>query len=110
MPLRRLTRFEIVHAVTKSPWTTNFRHLLPVSKILNEKLKLPTYENFSRKVVPVNDRIKHWNIVPGDQIRVLGDKSSTIREVTAINKFRNRVYVRGMNEKVSKQVFVQSVS
>ncbi|KAF5393976.1 hypothetical protein D9757_000333 [Collybiopsis confluens] len=101
MPLRRLTKFDIIRGVTKNPWTSNFRHLLPVSKILNAKLKAPTIENFSRKVVPANERIKYWNIVPGDQVRLLGDKSSTIREVTAINKFRNRVYVRGVNEKVA---------
>lgn len=96
MPLRRLTKRELVSAITRDPRTTNFRHLLPVSKILQTKLKNElSIETFSRKTAPVRDRIKYWNIVPGDQIRLLGDRKKTLQEVTAINKFRNRVYVRG---------------
>jgi len=86
--------------VTKSPRTTNFRHLLPVSKILRAKLDGLNIETFSKKTAPVKDRIKYWNIVPGDQIRLLGDRKKTLQEVTAINKFRNRVYVRGTGKEL----------
>ncbi|KAJ4472136.1 hypothetical protein J3R30DRAFT_3660026 [Lentinula aciculospora] len=111
MPFHRLTRHEIVFAVSRSPWTTSFRHLLPVSKILNQKLNRTSFEAFSKKVVAVKDRIKYWNIVPGDQIRLLGGrrkgkdsaegKNVVLHEVVAVNKFRNRVYVRGMRHDVS---------
>lgn len=69
---------------------------------------MSSLENASKKVVPVKDRIKYWNIVPGDQIRLLGrrrggrrDENEVLHEVVAVNKFRNRVYVRGMRHDVS---------
>ncbi|KAL0580907.1 Transcription factor mbp1 [Marasmius crinis-equi] len=95
MPLKRLTRHDIITAVTKSPWTTNFRHLLPVTSRLHRSLDRPTVKDFSKKVARTKDRIKWWNVVPGDQIRLLGDVRGTLQEVMAINRFRNRVYVRG---------------
>ncbi|KAJ3966942.1 hypothetical protein EV361DRAFT_528365 [Lentinula raphanica] len=106
MPLHRLTKHEIVNAVTRSPWTTSFRHLLPASRLLKGLLKKPSLVNFSKKIVPEKDRIKWWNIVPGDQVRLLGrrrggttgkdGKEVLLHEVVAVNKFRNRVYVKGM--------------
>jgi hypothetical protein len=51
--------------------------------------------------VAPKDRIKFWNIVPGDNIRLRGDSSSKIREVVKINKLDNSVYVnRKADEKV----------
>ncbi len=44
--------------------------------------------------VKPKDRIKWWNVVPGDQVRVLGDKEGSIREVFRINKLSNRVYLK----------------
>jgi len=47
------------------------------------------------KSVRPKDRIKYWNVVPGDQIRLLGDKTNTLHEVLSINKVSNRVFVKG---------------
>ncbi|KAG7096659.1 hypothetical protein E1B28_004074 [Marasmius oreades] len=107
MPLQRLARNDITSAITKSPWTTNFRHLLPVTKRLKRALERPTWKTFSKKVAETRDRIKYWNVVPGDQIRLLRDTRGTLQEVLAINKFRNRVYVRGLQyqqEEADEQV------
>ncbi|KAF9008806.1 hypothetical protein BDQ17DRAFT_1397967 [Cyathus striatus] len=89
MSLRYFNRQNVLDAVTTSPFTTNFRHLLPIpTKWLMERDR-------KMKRVQVKDRIKHWNIVPGDQIRILGDKKNTLREVLSINRMTNRVYVKG---------------
>ncbi|KAF9076569.1 hypothetical protein BDP27DRAFT_1255514 [Rhodocollybia butyracea] len=94
-PTNRLVAYDLIHALTRTSRTTNFRHLLPAPKHLGENLQASQYTaNFSPETVPVKDRIKWWNIVPGDQIRVIGDENSVIHQVTAINKLRNRVYVR----------------
>ncbi|THV05388.1 hypothetical protein K435DRAFT_849954 [Dendrothele bispora CBS 962.96] len=103
MPLHRLTRADIIRAVTKSPSTKHFRHLLPVNKHLKRLLKFPHFEAFSKKVVPEKDRIKYWNVVPGDQVRIRGDRNSTLHEVVAINKFRNRVFVRNTQSQTADQ-------
>ncbi|KAF7776307.1 hypothetical protein Agabi119p4_4700 [Agaricus bisporus var. burnettii] len=47
------------------------------------------------KSVKPKDRIKYWNVVPGDQIRLLGDSSNRLHEVLSINKISNRVFVKG---------------
>lgn len=48
------------------------------------------------KSVRPKDRIKYWNVVPGDQIRLLGDKKNTLHEVLSINRISNRVFVKGV--------------
>ena len=80
-----------VFVTTKS--TTNFRHLLPVAKP-----KRFTQENpLDRRPDPVKpkDRIKWWNIVPGDQVRVMAEENAKLREVKGVNKFTNRVFIEG---------------
>ncbi|EJD03689.1 uncharacterized protein FOMMEDRAFT_19078 [Fomitiporia mediterranea MF3/22] len=73
--------------------TINFRHLLPVAK--PRHIVSPSrVERIPEPVLP-KDRIKWWNIVPGDQVRVMAEKSAKIREVKGINKFANRVYIEG---------------
>lgn len=67
--------------------TTNFRHLVQ----LQRRKKLPGIQE--RKSVPVKDRIKWWNIVPGDRVRLMTDKENRLHEVKGINKYWNRVYV-----------------
>ena len=46
------------------------------------------------KACATKDRIKWWNVVPGDQVRILADKSSPVREVLGVNKVTNRVYLK----------------
>ncbi|KAL5519230.1 hypothetical protein ACEPAH_913 [Sanghuangporus vaninii] len=73
--------------------TTDFRHLLSVPKPRRGQERSPL-EKWKEPVLP-KDRIKWWNIVPGDQVRVMAEKEGTIREVKGINKYNNRVYIEG---------------
>jgi len=79
-------------ATTTRPWTTNFKHLLPIPR---KWLKRTSIRDPVIKAARPDDRIKYWNIVPGDQIRLLGDKSNTLHEVLSINRISNRVFVKG---------------
>jgi hypothetical protein len=92
MPLRTFTRRQLLNAATTNPWTTDFRHLLPFPK---KWLKRSTRRDPVIKSVRPRDRIKYWNVVAGDQIRLLGDKSNTLHEVLSINRISNRVFVKG---------------
>lgn len=73
--------------------TADFRHLLPVPKLRRHQPPNPL-EKAKEPVFP-KDRIKWWNIVPGDKVRVMAEKDGSVREVKGINKFNNRVYVEG---------------
>ncbi|KAI0347063.1 hypothetical protein BDW22DRAFT_1367342 [Trametopsis cervina] len=50
------------------------------------------------KDVKPKDRIKWWNIVPGDQVRLRGDTENVLREVQSVNKLTNTVYLRRATE------------
>ncbi|KAG1773903.1 hypothetical protein EDD22DRAFT_976011 [Suillus occidentalis] len=89
-----LTRIQVQRATTVSPWTRDFRHLLPVPKHFQNR---QTWFDPITKAVRVKDRIKYWNVVPGDQICIRGDTRKIIHEVLSINKFTNRVYLKGAN-------------
>jgi hypothetical protein len=92
MPLRPFTRKQLLNAPTTNPWTTDFRHLLPIPK---QWLKRTTRRDPVIKSVRPRDRVKYWNVVAGDQIRLLGDKTNTLHEVLSINRISNRVFVKG---------------
>ncbi|EPQ59611.1 hypothetical protein GLOTRDRAFT_125909 [Gloeophyllum trabeum ATCC 11539] len=103
-----LRRSQVVRAATQSPVLRDLRHL---DSIPRWWLKKATFADPSPKVVKQKDRIKWWNIVPGDQVRVLGDRESTIREVLSINRFSNRVYLKGIrNEGESSQQPPRSIN
>ncbi|KAF8076050.1 hypothetical protein FPV67DRAFT_1617570 [Lyophyllum atratum] len=87
------TRRQLLSATTTKPWTQNFRHLLPIPK---KFMKRTSIRDPLIKSVRPKDRIKYWNVVPGDQIRLLGDKKNTLHEVLSINRFSNRVFVKGV--------------
>lgn len=87
----RLAVWELRNAVTTKQHTTNFRHLLPVNKRV---VKYRGEGVPGVKTAPAKDRIKWWNIVPGDQVRVMADKMGLVREVLGVNKISNRVYVQ----------------
>ena len=40
------------------------------------------------------DRIKYWNIVPGDFVKLRGDTNATVHEVHKVNKLTNRVILK----------------
>ncbi|KXN87948.1 hypothetical protein AN958_07958 [Leucoagaricus sp. SymC.cos] len=92
MTYKGYTRLQLIRGATTSPWTTNFRHLLPFPKKWLKRIG--GREQIIKSVRP-KDRIKYWNVVPGDQIRLLGDKTNTLHEVLSINKISNRVFVKG---------------
>lgn len=77
---------------SQNPWlfskvkTSNFRHLLPYRR--NAAALEDT------KIVSVDHRIKWWNVVPGDQVRVIGDNDEKVRDVNLVNKLTNRVYLK----------------
>src|SRR6267154_3240356 len=82
-----LTRIQVQRATTVSPWTRDFRHLLPVPKHFQNR---QTWFDPVTKAVRVKDRIKFWNVVPGDQICIRGDARKTIHEILSINRFTKR--------------------
>lgn len=53
-----------------------------------------TFNDPTVKAVPMRDRIKYWNIVPGDKVCVFGDKTNTIHEVMSVNKITNQVFMK----------------
>lgn len=87
-----LKRVEVTQALTTLPWTRNYRHLLPVPR--HWLVRKTRFDPHTKAVRP-QDRIKHWNIVPGDRIRLRGDRKNTLHEVLSINRFSNRVYLKG---------------
>lgn len=91
MPARPFSKNELRNIVSNSTITNNFRHLLPISKRF---LKKSPAEGNSIKAAPARDRIKWWNVVPGDQVRVMGDREMPVREVLAVNKVSNRVFLQ----------------
>ncbi|KAJ2912206.1 hypothetical protein MD484_g8209, partial [Candolleomyces efflorescens] len=92
MSLKYLTRRTAISATTTSPYLTNLNHLRTIPK---SWLKRRSISDPKLKSVRTPDRIRYWNIVPGDQIRIRGDKSNALHEVLSINRLSNRVFVKG---------------
>ncbi|KAF8165081.1 hypothetical protein B0H34DRAFT_687721 [Crassisporium funariophilum] len=90
--LKYFTRRAALGATTKNPALSNLNHLrsIPRAWLLRQTKHDPKI-----KSVRVGDRIKFWNIVPGDHIRLRGDEDSTIHEVLSINRLSNRVFLKG---------------
>jgi hypothetical protein len=98
MPLKHLGIVGVQRRkITRENLTRNFDHLLPNSRIV----LYPDRRQSDINVVPVKHRIKWWNIVPGDQVRVRGKESEGVKEVFAINKYANRVYLKNLQQPVS---------
>ncbi|KAI0771479.1 hypothetical protein BD413DRAFT_548891 [Trametes elegans] len=96
-----ITAKELAYAATSQVFTRSFRHLLPVPRFLVRGPFMPGQPK--PKDTKPKDRIKFWNIVPGDYVRVRGDTSGTIREVHKVNKISNRVLLK---REVNKAGFV----
>jgi len=92
MSLRYFTRRTAIDATTTSPYLTNFNHLKTIPKAWRKRGSL--YDP-KLKSVRTPDRIRQWNIVPGDQIRLRGDPTNALHEVLSINRLSNRVFVKG---------------
>ncbi|KAF7355012.1 Nucleoside transporter [Mycena sanguinolenta] len=96
VPKAPLTKFlkDRLRAGTTFPWTTNFNHLRRVPRHLKQNSKY-VHDSFDpEKKLSVHipkDRIKFWNIVPGDFVRVRGRYGNKLREVYKIRRLENIV-------------------
>jgi hypothetical protein len=100
-----LSRAQVLTATTTSPWTKDFRHLVPIPR---HWMRRKTTKDPYIKAVPPKQRIKYWNIVPGDQIRVQGDPGGTIHEVLSINRISNRVFLKGIAKVCGHSIFLSA--
>ncbi|PSR73590.1 hypothetical protein PHLCEN_2v10509 [Hermanssonia centrifuga] len=95
-------------AVTNSPWTRDHRHVTAI--IPRAWTRRMIWKDPRINDVKPKDRIKWWNVVPGDQVRVLGDKEGSIREVFRINKLSNRVYLKRQGTEDTQKMTGRSTS
>ena len=86
-------RPQVFSKIEESPWTYNWHHLVPISHSYLSRLKK---QNNTLPIRP-KDRIKQWNIVPGDRVRVRGEEAGSIRQVFGINRYNNFVYLKGLH-------------
>jgi hypothetical protein len=91
MPIRPLLRSEVARSASSEILTRDFRHLLSFP---SRWAKRSSFKDPKVKTVHQKDRIKWWNIVPGDRVRVLGDPNRTIHEVSAVNKLGSRIFLK----------------
>jgi hypothetical protein len=87
-----LSKAQALKATTNSPFTKDFKHLKPFPR---HWLKRQLFAEQIIKSVPPRDRIKYWNIVPGDTIADIKDRTKKLYEVLSINKLSNRVFLKG---------------
>ena len=85
-------RHQALAKATVTPWTKDLRHVRAVIPRL--WARPPLGMGTKIKSVKPKDRIKWWNIVPGDQVRLRGDPEDIVHEVRKIDKLANRVYLR----------------
>jgi hypothetical protein len=96
-----ITVAQVRAAITSNPWTKDFLHL---EAFPTTYLKRYSFKDMLVKAVKPRDRIKYWNIVPGDRVRIIGDKEGQVLEVFKINKLSNRVYLKGSSTNVRRDV------
>lgn len=96
LPVLNTHQVASIGRVSQEPWTKDWYHLRDLSKGQKKVLfgRMNPKPELYKGMVPVQTRIKQWNIIPGDLIRVRGQED-TIREVFGINKFKNLVYLKG---------------
>jgi hypothetical protein len=92
---------QALFAWTKYPFTKNFNHLGRLRPGVPPRDKL---QNPIDAPVSAKNRIKYWNIVPGDRVRVRGHRVKDILRVAEINKLTNRVRLRRIEEDEVRRV------
>lgn len=91
--MRGIAKWQVLKATTTNPLIRDFRHLLPCP---HRWFKIQDWANPRVQAVRPRDRIKYWNIAPGDSIVDRLDPSKTVEQVLAVNRFSNRVYLKGV--------------
>ncbi|QRW01739.1 hypothetical protein RhiLY_00736 [Ceratobasidium sp. AG-Ba] len=84
--------------LTVSRVTKNFGHLTGGPKYY-QRTRITSNLNPRSNIPKPSDRIKYWNIVPGDFVRVVrgAHADSQKREVLSIDKIRNTVRLKGIS-------------
>lgn len=84
-------------ALTTSRITKDFRHLV-IGPLFRQRSRIPTKLSTSPNYPKPSDRIKYWNIVPGDFVRIVrgANADGEKREVLSVDKTRNLVNVKGI--------------
>jgi hypothetical protein len=80
---------QLTRATTLSTVTRSLKHLLP----FRFQRRPGDRRDKEEEPVHVNERIKWWNIVPGDKVKILDFKDTRQWRVHSINKLSNKVYV-----------------
>ncbi|KAK7061414.1 nucleoside transporter [Favolaschia claudopus] len=96
VPKAPLTDFlkKKLHEGSRLPWTTNFNHMRRVPRHLtkNSKYMHDSFDPDKKYSFHIpKDRVKFWNIVPGDLVRVRGRYGNKLREVFRIRRLENIV-------------------
>ncbi|KAJ7067962.1 hypothetical protein C8F01DRAFT_1116358 [Mycena amicta] len=79
---------------TRLPWTTNFNHVrtLPRHLRVSKKGQWDAFDPSKKADAHIpKERIKFWNIVPGDRVRVRGRYGNKLRDVWKIRRLENIV-------------------
>jgi len=97
-PAMALSRAQVRNAFTAFGVTRDFLHMQPIPRWWTQRMG---WFDSKIHVVKPKDRIKYWNIVPGDQVRLRGDPEGRIYEVNMINRLSNRVLLKTEQDNVS---------
>lgn len=89
--IKALGKSEVFGAWTTSPYTRSFRHMMGYNRHWDRRY---TFRDPKVKSAKTKDRIKFWNIVPGDQVRVKTEADRAIYEVLSINRLSNFVRLK----------------
>ncbi|CAE6527332.1 unnamed protein product [Rhizoctonia solani] len=95
--------------LTDSRITRDFRHLT-LGPAFRQRSRIPTKLSTQPNYPKPSDRIKYWNIVPGDTVRIVRGAHAEDKkhEVLSVDKTRNLVYLkeitmmRGQGESASR--------
>ncbi|CAE6454676.1 unnamed protein product [Rhizoctonia solani] len=95
--------------LTDSRVTRDFRHLT-MGPAFRQRSRIPTKLTAQPNYPKPSDRIKYWNIVPGDTVRIVrgGHAENKKQEVLSVDKTRNLVFLkeitmmRGQGESASR--------
>jgi len=100
----RISWGNYIQNTTRGQFTKDFNHLTRHKQTAKfNKDVLRVQPSALREAVRPEDRIKWWNIVPGDRVRIAGDKTAAVHEVYSVNKIANTVFLRGVKTRPDVQ-------